>query len=203
MLVNFCEIEENALRFLKVIKLVFTEGSIHYVSYENFVKILEQEKYLIRQLFTQDPHIRTKILYTAEIRNKLFWKSCLAAKSVEDVDFSILDFSKIITDAKLKNSHITLPMCLQLIGKPSPTPSPNKRQLVEQQNQDGQSKRQVVKNKNVNPTFALAADDKWKVFTGMEAAEKRPGFGQKKICHKRHMKGDCFSDCPNAESHYD
>jgi hypothetical protein len=44
--------KENARRYLAVVKLVFTDGSIYYVTYESFVKILEEEKYLIRQLFT-------------------------------------------------------------------------------------------------------------------------------------------------------
>lgn len=197
---DFYEMKENAVRFQKVIKLVFTDGSIFYTSYESFVKILENEKYLIRQLFTQDAHICTKIMYAAEIRIKLFWKNCLLAESVEDVDFSILDFIQIIHQLKLKSFHLELPMCFQIVGKPTPT-SP-KRQLDQQnQNQDGQQKRQVIKNEDVNPTFALKSDDEWKIFTGREAAEKRPAYGQKKMCHKWHCKGYCFSDCPNAASH--
>jgi hypothetical protein len=90
-------------------------------------------------------------------------------------------------------------MWFQIIGKPLPNQSPNKRQL--EQNQEGQQKRQVVKNDNINLTFALTPEDEWKVFIGSETAEKRPAFGKKKICHKWHMKGYCFSDYANTASH--
>jgi hypothetical protein len=79
------------------------------------------EKYLIRQLFTQDPHICSKILYAAEIRCKLFWKDCLEAELVEDIDFSILEFDRIHHDLKLKNFHVTLPVCFIEVSPKTPT----------------------------------------------------------------------------------
>jgi hypothetical protein len=61
----------------------------------------------------------------------------------------------------------------------------------------------VIKNKNINPSFALKEGDEWVIFTGCEQAEKRPTFGGKHVCHKYHSKGYCFSDCANAASHCD
>jgi hypothetical protein len=200
---DFYELYETALRYLRGVELVFGRNSIFYVNYEKFVNMLQKDKYLIRQMLTQDKHICAKILYAAEIRNKLFWKDCLEVEFVEDIDFGLLDYASISQDLRLKNFNVSLPNCF--IESSRNNQNSRVRQAPGQDNSpaDDVSRRQVIKNENINPAFALKEGDEWPFFAGRELAEKRPMYGLKRVCHKYHSKGYCFSDCPNVISHRD
>ena len=203
---DFYEMYESAARYHGTMKLIFTGESILYVSYEKFLRLLKDNKALIRALLVKDPLILTKILYAAEIRIKLFFKSCIESESREDVDDSLLEFQQITTFLNLRIFHIELPpVFIQTTPGAASTPqNPNKRKSPDddkKKDEDDKEKRRVVKNDNVNPNFALRDDDNWACFTGRDAAELRPNHKGKRMCHKFLSKGYCFSDCPNAASH--
>eukprot|EP00956_Cyclotella_meneghiniana_P029089 scaffold69408_cov37-Cyclotella_meneghiniana.AAC.1 len=202
---DFYEMYESVIRYHGVMKLLFTSDSILYISYEKFIRSLKHEKQLIRALFVKDPTICTKISYAAEIRTKLFFRSCIESESREDVDDSFLEYDQIFTTLKLRNFHVDLPAVF--VQTTSPTPAnPAKRKNPDddkKKDPDDKERRHVVKNDNINPAFALHENEDWAKFTGRDAAELRPNHAGKRMCHKFYSKGYCFSDCPNAASHCD
>lgn len=198
---DFYEMYECVLRYHGIMKLFFTSESILYVSFEKFIRSLKREKQHIRSIFVNDPSICTKILYAAEIRTKLFFKSCIECESREDVDNTLLDYDIIFSDLKLRKFHVELPPVF-ITQTPTVQTPPNKRKIPgDDKDNENKGKRQVVKNESINPTFALRENEEWAIFTGRDAAELRPNHCGKRMCHKYLTKGYCFIDCPNAASH--
>ena len=46
----------------------------------------------------------------------------------------------------------------------------------------------------------MKKDKNWQIFCG-DVQKERPEWGSRQMCHRWHIKGYCFGDCWNGESH--
>lgn len=132
------------------------------------------------------------------------------------VDDSILNFTPIIEMVCFGTFNVTLPITF-MMPKDKEDPSPkagsggNKRQADKKDDNDGQPKKRGrtlgregnrVKNDSPPDSCKMKEGETWATHFANKGLQDRVDWNSTcKMCPRWHIRGFCFADCVNKESH--
>ena len=129
-------------------------------------------------------------------------QQCRDGVEREQVDDDMIDFSPLVTKVILDSFYQPLPSSPALIES-----HPKKREREE--NKPGAQKKRKdqreeglrVSNEKMIAEWKLRPGEKYAKFAG-EHLELRPKVDGKYACTRWHVKGYCFANCKNKNSHF-
>ena len=186
------------LKGLRVLAIFFFKKS-SYLS-QGLTKVVNfccDNKMIIRKHIHLDSKFIAKMICAVDERIYLWLKQCGTNTSVTDTDHSLVDFSSLTSDIQLSRFNYVLPPSISKVSKleaaeheHTPDSKNKKKKVVEaKRNLD------MVQDWKLRPTETWDTVFKNKV---KEAPILSIGC---KPCLKYHVKGICYSDCMNKDSH--
>ena len=59
----------------------------------------------------------------------------------------------------------------------------------------------LVNNPQVNPHWKLCPGEKWSDVFSSSCLECQPDYNRQKVCNRWQIRGNCYADCRNANTH--
>ena len=144
-------------------------------------------------LFLQKVKLQ-KFICAIDERIYLWLKQCRSKESVTDTDIALVEFSTLLSDVQLNRFSYFLPPSITRLD----TGDVANKKLKKRKEKD---RAEMIKNTAQVEEWKLRASESWEtVFKEKTVDGPILSFGCKP-CLKFHVKGVCYDDCKNSESH--
>jgi hypothetical protein len=190
------------LTFLMGISTIFFSAESALVpSLNTFQKSLAMNRMCVKTRIVSDKLYASKILYAIDTRTQRWLRECKIAKERSTVDDSIVDFRDLTNDVLNGRFSMDLPPVFaepeQMKDGPTTLGGPAKKK-AKKSGKKGEEERLL--NKSPFEEFKMKKDKNWQIFCG-DVQKERPDWGSNQMCHRWQIRGYCFEDCFNGESH--
>ena len=179
---------------------------------KQFIEGIKKLESRIEAEAIRDKEFCSGALYSAGLKYFHFLRDC-RAPDMKGVSGSVINFEGLIERIRDQEFTPRLPITFK-----TKTDSKRKAQDEPEDTEDTsgngggggnprggkrtKTKASVERNEDPVDGWLLKDLKKWPQFSGAENSKGRPLWDEKTpICHKYHIKGVCYSDCPNKASH--
>ena len=173
----------------------FKEEALIVRNLESFLLDLYLNKHLLRIACLKDKSFPTAFLCAIDRRVCTYLSQCeLNPQNITSIPKELISFKDITLSLQQGTFLFTdIPSAIKSVRPHTPPASPiSKRQKTKKE------KKEVVENTHTDPSLLCEnKDDYAKVFGRSSMLHLRP----RDICIRWHIKGYCFSNCPNAKHH--
>eukprot|EP00956_Cyclotella_meneghiniana_P031270 scaffold81715_cov29-Cyclotella_meneghiniana.AAC.3 len=177
-----------------------TDCSVAYAIKE-LSDFLEERRGKIDSLMSKNKEVGAHILYHVGLKVNNYIDMAHRASSPEDIPKSVLDFSNLRESIDSFNVIPNLPTTFKHTAT-EPTDDSSTKPGKKRGSKDGkEERRKLVRNSDPVEEWKLQEGEKWEMFCGENCKDRPTWLDGKRMCHKWHIKGVCFSDCPYAASH--
>jgi len=184
--------------------ILFGAGSPLVLQLNKFRGDIKNNRMAIRARIVEDKLFATKILYAIDTRNQRWLGQCKEARDRADVDDRIINFDDILNPILNCQFNVSLPPVFALVNRNQVTsttgcllPATDPRKKRKRTEKDEGS---IERAKKVDPAFALKDTEQWKDFCGV-CQDSKPAWENKKMCIRWNIRGFCFDNCTNKDSH--
>jgi len=162
---------------------------------------MEDNSLEFESLIEADVTYAAKILYAVDTRTQRFLLQCKRKKDREEVNERLVDFSDLSEACLSQSFNISLPPAFKVQSTSIMDPFSANEQTGEKRKREEAEDRRVFNNNQV-AEFKLKPEEVWaNTFRGA-CMDDRPSWGQHgKMCARWHVRGNCFKDCKNKDSH--
>ena len=195
------DIEETIDRFRALealCKLFFGRRSLPAQGLRGLVLKCQDNRRLLKSTQHHDLDFIAKFMCAVDHRLYQWLQQCSQAQSVDDTSIALLDYSSLFDDIMMHRFHYILPLSVKKI-------TPHKRDTTKDNDGEKDKKRArkvaMVRNDNVPPEWKLRQGESWdNVFRNKTMEGPTLSMGCK-FCLKFWVKGVCYEDCKQKDSH--
>ena len=179
--------------------IFFGKGSVIVSRLYELRKEFKNEKTILKAKIVEDKLLPAKILFNVDSKNQRWLRSCMEANDRSEVNDNIIDFRSLV-ELVLNGQFVqTLPPVFTMTARKDDEKGGDPPYKKAKKENDSEKER-VIKNETQIEGFKMKSGKKWDHFCGA-CADSTPDWGTKKMCHRWHIRGYCFSDCRNKASH--
>ena len=151
----------------------------------------------------RDTQFASKQCYTVDTRIFRWLQQCLRKNDRESVDDSLIDFKPIFASVLTDSFYQELPLAISEHPPSNNLDTENVKTGKRKRVVDDQEERNVIKvmNPKTNPDWMLKENESYSELVSGKHVDKRPILHGKRMCPCYHMKGYCFNNCANKNSH--
>ena len=209
-LVTYEELTLQLHLFMAASTIFFSEESALVPGLNDCYDAMTRNRVYIKTKIASDDQYAAKVLLAIDTRVQRWLSECKIAKERSSVDDSIVNFKDLINDILNSRFAVDLPNVFRADTPPTlqaHESHPNKKRRGEKDNfakkrGDRGDDNRVI-NSNQFEAFKMKPNDDWRNFCG-EIQQTRPFWIEQDktfMCHRWHIKGYCFADCANRDSH--
>ena len=152
---------------------------------------------LLKTKIYLDNEFIAKFMCAIDERVYLWLKQCSIVKSVVDTDLTLMNYSSIIQDIKLNRFVYILPPTIASLL----APKQNEYKAKQKQTSVVSSSVELKRNQNQVEEWKLRRGESWSNIFRNKAIEGPMLSTKCHPCLKYHVRGACYVDCKNRESH--
>jgi hypothetical protein len=159
-----------------------------------------------------DKEFTYKFLLAVNPRYQIWLKQCRMAQNRSDIDYSIINFSQLVSQVSFSSFHITLPPTFKM-KEPKATIAATSNGKKDSSHigggNDGKHKkkkpdkaRDLIKNKAPHPDLNMLLNEAWATTFSNKNINKRPKWNDKShACPRWLLQKYCFSNYKHEDSH--
>ena len=200
--------------FRGVLKIMLGKRNPASSGIKDLMDDIEDNCMEFESLTEADPLYPAKMLYCVDTRVQRYLGQCKRLNDREDVNENLVKFDDITENSLNQCFNITLPVAFQFMqdkGNENKNhvllKSPGKkRKRKDGAPKDGATNR--VQNTDQDDDFKMKPEESWKKHWAGKLNGDKPFWDKTKcekndcqMCPRFHIRGDCFDDCYNKESH--
>ena len=148
----------------------------------------------------RDTQFASKLCYAVDTRIFRWLQQCLRKNDRESVDDSLIDFKPMFASVLTDSFYQELPLAISELPSSNNADTENVNNRKRKRVLDDQEERRVT-NPKTNPDWMLKENESYSELVSSKHVDKRPILNGKRMCPRYHMKGYCFTNCANKNSH--
>jgi hypothetical protein len=159
-------------------------------------------------LSVSDSSYPTKILYSVDTRVQRFMSQCKRMKDRDDVNERLVDFSDLTESCLNQGFNVSLPPAFQVLASKTPSDQGHLNLGDKRKRKDQEVSLGRLINPDQDADFKMKPTETWGNNWAGKLNYDKPFWDRSKcqpsdckMCPKFHIRGYCFEDCSNAESH--
>ena len=204
---NLVELEDQLKIFGAVCSIIFDKRNPISTGIKRLLREFDNFSCKFESLMESDDQFAAKIMFSVDSRIQRFLIQCKRCSDREDVNDNLLNFSNLSEEYLNQSFNISLPPAFHISGAEKQDIREKEIKKKRKTEHEKEKARYIV-NDNTDDTFKLKDGETWnKTIVG--TLTKDTPFWDKgktsptdcKMCRRWHIRGHCFSDCPNAASH--
>jgi hypothetical protein len=165
-----------------------------------------QNRYIYSSLAHQYPLFIAKFMFAVDTRVNLWLEACEEHKFRDQVDDTLIDFTDIIKDVRLRNFNYILPPSIrEVVEKANNTKDTDESLELGPTSKKKRTTSPEENSRKINNSKIakwLTNDETYnKCFRSQDILKSRPKLNGVPMCHRWHCKGYCFENCNNKASH--
>ena len=187
------DVEEmiHRLRALHVLaKFFFKRSGYMSQGLQKLINFCASNKMLIKTCIHLDSRFIAKLICTVDERIYIWLKQCSIQSTVIDTDLSLMDFSPMSQDIQLNRFNYILPPRVAKLNQVEDKENPLKKKKFESE-----------RNTNQVREWKLRPGESWDAIFQNETNDSPILSMCCKACLKFQVKGICYSDCKQIDSH--
>ena len=183
--------------------LFFTEKSYLTKGLNHLLTLCKANRTLLRTKLYLDKMFIAKFLFSIDDRINKWLSKCGKNNTVDKTSMELVDFASIISDLKLNRYFCDLPQSIKMVAKNEDESSDTTSLKDKKRKASGESNqmsKKTMKDETMNPEWRLKDGESWQSWR--HRVSNAPTLScSAKPCLKFHVKGTCFDDCANRNSH--
>ena len=208
---NLVELEDQLKIFGGVCSIIFDTRNPISKGIKRLLRDFNDFSCEFESLMETDDQFAAKILFSVDSRIQRFLMQCKRCHDREDVNDNLVNFAELSEDCLNQSFNISLPPAFQISGAPKQDQKEKENKRKRTNDRGGGKEREkadFVPNDDQEEAFKLKVGESYKdlvvnkLISDIPHWEKeKHGINDCRMCKRFHIRGLCFSDCPNAASH--
>jgi len=209
---TYLEMIHQLTFFAGACSIFFGENSIPCEALTALVALVERNRHILKTRET-DKKFMSQFLFAVDTRFQLWLDECSTLTHRDQVDDSILNFTQLVENVRFGTFFVQLPSTFIAATDADPKSgngggkNATKRtaEKNDEEDKEGKKKRRkptTVKNTSQPDACKLQTGETWATHFANKGFNDRVDWdGECKMCPRWLIRGFCFADCANKDSH--